>query len=115
MQRLPSQVKFISLTNTGRLGLKVGRCGLLATILMLNKLFFLLSHLSLTPPKRAPYSQHHLVDLSLMYGCWTGSGIFTFALGIPREKTGRVNQSKSWQMPKQVYFFFNSITIRLYF
>lgn len=94
-QRLPSWVK---------LGLKMGRCGLLLS-LMLDKLFFLLSHLSLTPPKPAPYSQHHLVDF-LKYGCWTASGIFTFALCIHREKKGTVNLSKSWQMPNQVYFFF---------
>lgn len=104
-QRLPSRVKFIRATDTGKLGLKMGRCGLLLS-LMLDKLFFLLSHLSLNPAKPAPYSQHHLVDF-LKYGCWTPSGIFTFALCIHREKKGTVNLSKSWQMPNQVYFFFS--------
>lgn len=49
---LPSQLKFISIMNTGELGLRMGRRGLFLTILMLNNVFFfLLSHSSLTPLK----------------------------------------------------------------
>lgn len=84
MQLLPSQLKFISAINTGRLRVRMGRQGLFITILMLNKVFFfLLSHLSLTPSKPAPCIQ--------VLDCWSVSGISTFALCIAKEKTGRIN------------------------
>lgn len=40
---MASQVKFIGVTNTGRLGLKIGRWGLFLTILMLTKVISLVS------------------------------------------------------------------------
>lgn len=59
---MPSQVKIISVANTARLGLRMGRWGLFLTVLMLKVVFFLLFHLSLTPSKPTPCSQVRLLD-----------------------------------------------------